>query len=194
LPEYQKIKKLVAKLVYSPLSHNQLVGSAELLLPETQQDGYVELDLYLNGPFQASSLPMVLTHAKSHKVIQVNEVFLRQFNVYRNQIVSTPWHDLLATEQQQKIEKYQAKLSETGRLEILSGIELDNKIQPMKLCLFYLSFDGEPYYLVEFHNQADHVFQQKFSYFLDKISAIDFVSERSDELLKNMVKWSEIGR
>src|SRR5690554_5202261 len=52
LPEYQKIKKLVAKLVYSPLSHNQLVGSAELLLPETQQDGYVELDLYLNGPFQ----------------------------------------------------------------------------------------------------------------------------------------------
>jgi len=191
LPEYQKIKKLVAKLVYSPLSHNQLVGSAELLLPETQQDGYVELDLYLNGPFQASSLPIVLAHAKSHKVIQVNEVFLRQFNVYRNQIVSTPWHDLLATEQQQKIEKYQAKLSETGRLEILSGIELDNKIQPMKLCLFYLSFDGEPYYLVEFHNQADHVFQQKFLYFLDKISAIDFVSERSDELLKNMVKWSE---
>ncbi len=191
LPEYQKINKLVTKLVYSPLNNNQLVGTAELLLPEAEQEGFVELDLYLNGPFQASSQPILLARAKSHEVIQVNEVFLRQFNVYKNQIIGSQWHTLLATEQQQKVESYQAKLSETGRLEILSGIELDNQIQPMKLCVFYLSFDGEPYYLVEFHNQADHVFQQKFLYFLDKISAIDFVSERSDELLKNMVKWSE---
>lgn len=186
--EYQQIKRWVAKLVYSPLSANQLVPATELLLAEPHTDS--ELDSYINGAFQAGSIPLILVHAKSHKIVQVNEAFLQQFSIYKDKIVGQKWSQYLAEEQQKKTNQYQSHLNETGRLEIQSRWSINAQSFPVKLCAFYLSFNGVPYYLLELHDQSDHVFIQKMLYFLDKIKAIDFVSKRSEELLKQIITWA----
>lgn len=186
--QYQDIKQWVAKLLFSPLSQNQLVSLTALL---KEQGNNAELDSYLQGPFQAGSIPLLLAEAKNHRVVQVNERFLQQFNVYREKIVGEQWSQYLAREQQQKVSRYQKRLNETGRLEIQSKWTMDGQSYPLKLCAFYVSFGGVPHYLIEFHDQSDHVFRQKVLYFLDKIRAIDFVSKRSDELLKQMILWAD---
>lgn len=186
--QYKEIKQWLAKLLYSPLSQNQLVAVTALL---DDQNNNNELDNYLQGAFQASSLPLLLADAKNHHIIRVNERFLQHFNVYKDQIVGEKWFHYLASEQQQKINHYQERLNETGRLDIQSKWTVNNQSYPLKLCAFYLSFNGEPHYLIELHDQSDHVFRQKILYFLDKIRAIDFVSKRSDELLKQMILWAD---
>ncbi len=186
--EYQDIKKWVAHLVYSPLSHNQLVAVTALL---DQNKANTELESYLQGAFQAGSLSMLLAEAKSHSIVQVNERFLQEFNVYKENIIGQQWLNYLAQEQQKKIEQYQTRLNETGHLEIQSKCNIDGESYPLKLCAYYLTFNGVPHNLIEFHDQSNHVFRQKMLYFLDKIRAIDFVSKRSDELLKQMVIWAD---
>ncbi|KAA3639297.1 MAG: EAL domain-containing protein, partial [Proteobacteria bacterium] len=188
-PEYQQIKQWVAELVYSPLTHNQLVATAALFDVNKSIDS--ELDCYLQGPFQVGSLPLLLVQAKNHHIVQVNENFLQYFKVYKEQIIGQPWTDYLALEQQQKIDQYQTSLNESGRLEIQSKWSINSQSYPVKLCAFYLNFNGVPHYLIELHDQSDHVFQQKMLYFLDKIRAVDFVSKRSSELLKQMVLWAD---
>ena len=118
-------------------------------------------------------------------------MFLKQFKVYKENIVGQEWGRYLAKEQQHKIEQYQAQLNETGRLQIQSKWTMNGESYPLKLCAFYLTFNGVPHYLIELHDQSDHVFQQKMLYFLDKIRAIDFVTKRSDELLKQMILWAD---
>lgn len=186
--QYQDIKQWVSKLLFSPLSDNQLVSVTALL---DQKNSNFELDNYLQGAFQAGSLPLLLADAKSHQVIQANERFLQQFNVYKESVIGEKWFSYLAPEQQQKVSQYQARLNENGHLEIQSKWSVNNQSYPLKLCAFYISFNGVPHYLIEFHDQSEHVFRQKILYFLDKIRAIDFVSRRSDELLKQMILWAD---
>ncbi len=186
--QYRDIKQWVSKLLYSPLSHNQLVTVTSLLDNQTINH---ELDAYLQGAFQAGSVPLILADAKNHAVVQVNDCFLQQFNVYKDQVVGQQWFFCLSSEQQQKLPHYQERLNETGRLEIQSKWTVNGQSYPLKLCAFYLSFNGVPHYLIELHNQSDHVFRQKILYFLDKIRAIDFISKRSDELLKQMILWAD---
>lgn len=186
--QYRDIKQWVAKLLYSPLNQNQLVAVSALFDDENHNN---ELENYLQGAFQAGSLPLLLAHAKKHHIVAVNEQFLQQFAVYKDKLLGQKWTHYLAPDQQRKTEQYQARLNETGRLEIQSQWTMDDESYPIKLCAYYLTFNGVPHYLIECHDQSEHVFRQKMLYFLDKIRVIDFVSQRSDELLKQITLWAD---
>lgn len=185
---YREIIQSVSHLLYSPLNHNQLVRLTDLV-DQTKQ--MVELETYRQGAFQASSLPLLLVNAKSQEIVAVNETFLKQFQIYKERLLGQIWVDYLAQDQQDKINRYQSELNEKGQLEIQSKWSMNGVSFPVKLCAFYLNFNGVPHYLIECHDQSEHVFRQKMLYFLDKIRLLDFVTKRSEELLKQMVLWAE---
>ncbi len=189
----EEIEKHVEGLFFSPISQQELLakgaaltgGSLESVKTAEKVD---ELESYLNLYFQMSSLPKALIDTKKHEFIEMNDAFLNEFGVKKDQLKGHFWHKICRLRKPQELLKLQAKLNESGHYSQKAVYNHKGLEVPLRIDFYTANFDSKSYYLAEFYNQTEKLFHAKFLRFLSYIAAVDFSGQSALDDLKKMIK------
>ncbi|MCB1583362.1 MAG: bifunctional diguanylate cyclase/phosphodiesterase [Xanthomonadales bacterium] len=188
-----EIEKYVDGLFFSPISQPELLakGAAQEVKQENlskHSEKIDELENYLSLYFQMSSLPKALIDTKKHEFIEMNDAFIQEFDVKKNQLKGQYWHKVCRLKNPGDLLKLQAKLNESGHYSQNAVFKLEDKEVPLRIEFYTANFDSKSYYLAEFHNQTEKLFHTKFLRFLNLIAGIDFSPHSNLSDVKKMIK------
>ncbi|TDR16297.1 putative bifunctional diguanylate cyclase/phosphodiesterase [Marinicella litoralis] len=190
--QHAEIEKYVDGLFYSPVTQQELLAKGSAMntrAKEQRNHSIVELDDFLGLHFQLTSLPKALIDTSTHQIIEVNDAFVNEFKIKNKQSKGQVWHQVCQLKNQSDVEKVHARLNETGQYTQNVGFEVGSKIIPVQLNFYTTVFDDKTYYLVEFVNQSEKLFYERFLKYLSQITELNFEQKQSQQTLQKMLQW-----
>ncbi len=192
--QYQEIKSHVSELLFSPITQQELIAKGvadnNKAAPQTVAASN-ELDTFLHAYFNASSLPQLLIDVTDQKIKHSNDAIKHVFGV-KNDLTNTTWFDLIRKKSPQEIEQIKSLLNEKGHVVNKLFVDLGVGPTAVKLHLNSITVDDQSFYLAEIYDHTEQLFQQRFLWYLDLVTTMDFDNKDLIGNMQSMLEWAQL--
>ena len=190
--QHEELKKYVDGLYFSPVTQQELLAKGSALVSANNKakvQDVLELDNYLNLYFQLTSVPKALIDVTTHQFVEVNDAFAQTFNIEPKKVIGKDWHEIANIKKSAVLNKLYAKLNEVGQVTHHAVMDFASKPVSVKINFYAVNFDDNSYYLAEFFDQSEHLFQSRFLKYLSQVTTVDFDARIQKGELQAMIKW-----
>ncbi len=192
--QYKEIKSHVDELIFSPVTQQELAAKGIADNDESVVETVAsqnELDTFLNSYFNASSLPKILIGVTDHKIKYSNEAVKQVFGVGAA-IRGKNWVDLIRKKTDKEIGQLKSLLNEKGHVANKLFVDFGVGATPVKLHINSITVDDQSYYLAEFYDHKEQLFQQRFLWYLDLVTTLDFDNKDLIGNMQSMLEWAQL--